>query len=59
MASGLRLVRLATHTAPELIVDEVTYGGAPPWPPEANGMGPSLQRIDPTHSSSHPGNWAL
>jgi regulation of enolase protein 1 (concanavalin A-like superfamily) len=53
----LRLVRLASDTAPELIVDEVTYGVAPPWPPTANGMGPSLQRIDPTHSSSHPGNW--
>jgi regulation of enolase protein 1 (concanavalin A-like superfamily) len=53
----LRLVRLATASAPELIVDEVTYGIGPPWPPEANGTGPSLQRIDPTHSSGHPGNW--
>jgi regulation of enolase protein 1 (concanavalin A-like superfamily) len=54
----LRLVRLATQVAPELTVDEVTYAVGPPWPPEANGQGPSLQRIDPTHSSSHPGNWA-
>ena len=55
----LSLVRLASGAEPELIIDEVTYGIAPPWPPEANGTGPSLQRIDPTHSSSHPGNWAV
>jgi len=54
----LQLVRLATATEEERIIDEVTYGVAPPWPPSANGQGPSLQRIDPHQDSTHPGNWA-
>ncbi|MFQ6675218.1 MAG: lamin tail domain-containing protein [Fidelibacterota bacterium] len=29
------------------VVDSVPYGGADPWPPEANGSGPSLELVDP------------
>jgi hypothetical protein len=53
----LRLARLPTETAPELVVDQVAYDVLPPWPPAANGAGPSLQRIDPAQASNHPGNW--
>ena len=54
----LRLVRLATESEDEIILDEVAYGVAAPWPPAANGQGASLQRIDPEANGGHPGNWA-
>jgi len=54
----LRLVRPGTGGEPDLLVDQVRYGGALPWPPEANGWGPSLQLIDPLQDNWRVGNWA-
>jgi hypothetical protein len=55
----LRLVRQAAEAEDFLILDEVTYGVIPPWPPAANASGFALQRIDPAYSGSHPGNWTV
>lgn len=55
----LQLVRLATATEPELIIEEVNYSTSHPWPEGAAGTGASLQRIDPTQASDHPGNWEV
>ncbi len=55
----LRLVRLATETEPELIVDEVTYSASFPWPSGAQGTGKSIQRINPHHDSNDPANWSV
>lgn len=55
----LRLVRLATESEPELLIDEVNYRTSFPWPEGAVGTGASLQRIDPTQASDHPGNWRV
>ena len=42
----------------ETIVDEVRYGNRYPWPTNAAGLGPSLQKIDPLQDSRRPGNWS-
>ena len=41
----------------ELVVDEVRYSNVPPWPPQAAGLGPSLQLLDPLQDNRRPGNW--
>lgn len=38
-------------------VDTVTYTPTAPWPPEANGTGPSLELNDPALDNSNPANW--
>lgn len=38
-------------------VDDVGYGARAPWPPEANGAGPSLQRINLYAPADDPRNW--
>ena len=53
----LRLVKLGTTTLENVIIDEVNYGGAPPWPQAANGLGSSLQLIDPLQDNDRIGNW--
>ena len=42
-----------------VVVDEVTYSRASPWPPGVSGTGDSLHRIatDATHSGNDPANW--
>lgn len=40
------------------LVDEVTYGSAPPWPPAADGEGPTLELIDATHDNRLAASWA-
>jgi len=54
----LRLERPAGSNAWEA-VDVVRYDDALPWPPEADGTGPSLQLIDPENDNGMPGNWGV
>ncbi|MBL9174171.1 MAG: lamin tail domain-containing protein [Verrucomicrobiales bacterium] len=42
----------------ETLVDVVRYGNRYPWPTNAAGRGPSLQKIDPAQDGRRPGNWA-
>ena len=55
----LRLVRPGETGEPHTVVDQVRYEPAPPWPSEANGLGPSLQLLDPTQDNWRAGNWAV
>lgn len=41
-----------------LTVDEVRYDDRAPWPPGADGGGPSLQRKAPSAYGNDPANWA-
>ncbi len=44
-------------TVPYFVVDEIRYNDALPWPIEADGQGPSLQRIDLESFGNDPANW--
>jgi hypothetical protein len=44
-------------TVPYIVVDEVRYNDKPPWPPAADGDGPSLQRRVATAYGNEPTNW--
>lgn len=39
------------------LVDSLTYDDATPWPTEADGKGPTLERRDPSLASSDPLTW--
>ena len=39
------------------IIDDVDYTDLPPWPVTPDGLGPSLERIDPTLNGDTPRNW--
>ncbi|MBN2020096.1 MAG: lamin tail domain-containing protein, partial [Sedimentisphaerales bacterium] len=39
------------------VIDEVDYADYPPWPIIPDGIGPSLERIDPTLNGDTPRNW--
>ncbi|HXJ59613.1 MAG TPA: lamin tail domain-containing protein [Verrucomicrobiae bacterium] len=41
-----------------VVVDRVKYDDALPWPPAADGTGPSLQLIDASRDNSRVSNWA-
>lgn len=57
-------VRLLRPDAPDIngvayiLVDEVDYADAAPWPPEADGPGASLQRRSELAYGNDPANWA-
>lgn len=53
----LRLVRLATDTEPELLLDEINYSAFSPWPDGARGTGSSIQRMNPAQPGDDPANW--
>ncbi|MBI4327589.1 MAG: lamin tail domain-containing protein, partial [Chloroflexi bacterium] len=42
---------------PLILVDRVAYSNQPPWPAEANGTGPSLQRKAASEYGNDPVNW--
>ncbi len=44
-------------TVPYFVVDEIRYNDALPWPVDADGQGPSLQRIDLERFGNDPANW--
>jgi hypothetical protein len=54
----LQLVKPGATPAEDLIIDEVSYSAAAPWPAEANGTGSSLQLIDPAREAREVRNWA-
>lgn len=54
----LRLVKPASASGPELLIDDVRYESTLPWPVTADGFGPSLQLIDPAQDNWRVGNWA-
>ena len=39
------------------IVDSLTYDDEPPWPVQADGMGATLQLINPAFANESPENW--
>ena len=49
--------RLALVDGTFAIVDEVIYDDQPPWPVTPDGLGPSLELIDPAQDNSTPRNW--
>lgn len=55
----LRLVRPGPTRAEDTVIDQVRYDSTPPWPPEANGFGPSLQLMDVTQDNWRVLNWAV
>ena len=46
-----------TNGVPYIVTDEVRYNDRLPWPPGADGDGPSLQRRAPTAYGNEPTNW--
>ncbi|MBN1268053.1 MAG: lamin tail domain-containing protein [Kiritimatiellae bacterium] len=40
------------------LVDEVFFDDVPPWPTNADGVGPSLQLMDAQEDNNRVGNWA-
>ncbi len=57
--AGERLRLYRPDGADRVEMNAVTYSPSPPWPPEANGGGYSLQLIAPDLPGDHPGNWAV
>jgi hypothetical protein len=55
----LRLYQLNNLQQPVLLIDEVRYNDVPPWPTDADGLGCSLQLIDPDEDNNRVGNWAI
>jgi len=45
------------ETVPYIDLDNVNYGDRAPWPTEPDGLGPSLERIDPAGFADDPVNW--
>jgi hypothetical protein len=44
-------------TLPYIDIDSVNYSDRAPWPALPDGLGPSLERIDPTGFADDPTNW--
>jgi len=40
-----------------ILVDKVSYSDGPPWPSAADGLGFSIQRLDPAAYGDDPANW--
>ncbi len=55
LSGGGELIRL--FDADSVLVDQVHYDDVEPWPPEADGAGPTLELIDPLQDNAHPVNW--
>ncbi len=44
---------------PSILIDKVEYADHAPWPAEADGSGPSLQRISGAAYGNDPANWFI
>ncbi len=53
----LQLIQPGATPAEDVIIDQVTFDDAEPWPAEADGMGPSLQLVDPLRDNNRVANW--
>ncbi len=42
----------------DVVIDHLTYANSEPWPPNANGLGSSLQLLDAAQDNSRVSNWA-
>jgi hypothetical protein len=42
---------------PQILIDRVGYSDNLPWPPDADGLGPSLQRANVSGYGNEPANW--
>jgi hypothetical protein len=54
----LSLFRPGSGSGPGLLVDRVTYDDDAPWPARADGLGSSLQLIDPAQDNNRVANWS-
>jgi hypothetical protein len=55
LSSNGDCVRLYSNQ--DIQMDEVCFESDYPWPPEANGFGPSLSLVDALSNNQHPANW--
>jgi hypothetical protein len=46
-----------TLGAPDILIDRVRYNDKSPWPTEADGEGPSLEKVSPELYGNDPVNW--
>lgn len=53
----LKLVQPGATAALDQLIDRVTYDDDPPWPAAADGLGASLQLLDPTRDNNRVANW--
>ncbi|MGV3774792.1 MAG: lamin tail domain-containing protein, partial [Verrucomicrobiales bacterium] len=53
----IRLIKPDFTVAGDIIIDEVAYERTAPWPSSADGLGASLQLIDPSQDNWRVGNW--
>ena len=54
----LTLIKPGANPALDTTVDRVSYDDDLPWPPAADGTGPSLQLMDPAQDNNRSANWA-
>ena len=54
----LTLIKPGATPAQDLVIDQVTYDDDLPWPASADGLGSSLQLIDPAQDNNRSANWA-
>jgi hypothetical protein len=53
----LRKPRSGGNSVTYVVVDQVDYDNSFPWPVAADGIGPSLQRLNPAAYGNDPANW--
>lgn len=54
----LALIRPGATPAQDTVISDVRYDDSLPWPPGADGLGPSLQLVDAAQGSWRVGNWS-
>ncbi|MDA1006252.1 MAG: lamin tail domain-containing protein [Verrucomicrobia bacterium] len=42
---------------PDILIEKLRYNDKAPWPTEADGSGPSLERLPPDHFANEPLHW--
>ncbi|MBT4174011.1 MAG: hypothetical protein HN967_11810 [Candidatus Marinimicrobia bacterium] len=55
LSGGGELIRLFDSDG--ILIDTVTYDNDPPWPPEPDGFGPTLELNNPIAENSDVSNW--